>query len=279
MKTTKAKGARRISFLQLPAEIRYVPSPPPQPIVLTAPTRVMIYERIRITTRLHAYNFAVQDDEHEQATGAKPKSHDSKGVILIIKSLPVSLLRTCKQIHHEATPVLQPLLEKLSVRSLRIFAGAEALRPFLSMLTEWYTNKIPIASTSSAQIANRNLSLLIHVDRDSFMRKLASWEWGTYKHEVGSKHRLRIEFPPAESEERYREIMHERWVLRNGERFVLGAMGLLTSRQDLFRGWARDQDWLPVPEDDEWPFFELLLPRREDLGVGTGEDGRAGPVG
>jgi len=85
--STKDKPFR---FLDLPAELRY-----------------MVYEEIEISSCHYRLNDPTFKPEPEEQTT------QASYMTLVVKSLPVALLATCRLIHNEATPFLAPKLKTL----------------------------------------------------------------------------------------------------------------------------------------------------------------------
>ncbi|KAF2112179.1 hypothetical protein BDV96DRAFT_649538 [Lophiotrema nucula] len=98
-------------FLNLPSELR-----------------LMIYEHLSITTRHHTLSFKTKFSRYLKPT--------MLSVTLVTRTLPVPLLRTCKQIHSEASPTLSNPLSKLKKEPIKFIIDVEQFKycdEFVSM--------------------------------------------------------------------------------------------------------------------------------------------------
>jgi hypothetical protein len=95
-----------------PAPFRFLDLPPE--------LRVMIYNRLPSTTR-HCTLVDLM-------SSTKPPPLRAG---LAVKSLPVSLLSTCKLINHEATPVLLPRLQQLRAEPMRLITDTLYFEPVM----------------------------------------------------------------------------------------------------------------------------------------------------
>jgi hypothetical protein len=97
-------------FLDLPAELR-----------------IMVYERLPITTRHHTFSHRAVRSRDDYVNDL-PEDTDID-VSLVIKSLPVALLAICKQIHSEASHHMQPALERLRTEPMRLIVDTQSFAP------------------------------------------------------------------------------------------------------------------------------------------------------
>jgi len=81
-------------------------------------------------------------------------------VALVTKSLPVALLATCRQIHHEAIPTLAPLLDVLKIEPARfIIVGEEHLHQMAVSLfhsTLWNSTRREIFHSTATHKFGKN---------------------------------------------------------------------------------------------------------------------------
>jgi hypothetical protein len=87
----------------------------------------MVYERLPVTTRHHTFSHRAVH-ERDDYVNDLPEDTDID-VSLVIKSLPVALLATCKQIHSEASHQMQPALERLRTEPLRLIVDTQSFAP------------------------------------------------------------------------------------------------------------------------------------------------------
>ncbi|KAF2028983.1 hypothetical protein EK21DRAFT_90201 [Setomelanomma holmii] len=102
-------------FLDLPAEIR-----------------CMIYERISIDTKHHILTKAESDIAHPTWPNSG-KTADASSITLLRKSLSVAILRTCRRIWQEATPVLSRILAALALQPIHFLVDYSALRALVTV--------------------------------------------------------------------------------------------------------------------------------------------------
>jgi hypothetical protein len=87
--------------------------------------RLMVYERLPSTTR-----HCTLLDFMSEATPPPLRT------MLVVKSLPVSLLATCKLVNYEATPVLLPKLRQLLHKPIRLLTDTLYFEPVLGINAE-----------------------------------------------------------------------------------------------------------------------------------------------
>ncbi|KAF2824062.1 hypothetical protein CC86DRAFT_248540, partial [Ophiobolus disseminans] len=98
--------------------------------------RCMVYEELEIATRRHV----LSDVDVREASSWEPPQAVDLAMTLVRKSIPVAILRTCRIINEEATPLLARKLRHLEKMPLcfQLSYGAAALitgeYPFLECL-------------------------------------------------------------------------------------------------------------------------------------------------
>jgi hypothetical protein len=89
--------------------------------------RVMIYKEISIDTRTRHHTFHTLPKE-DVIFSTAPKTAGA-AITLVVKSLPTSLLATCRLINVEASPIMKPKIDKLRKEPMRFIIDSMSLPP------------------------------------------------------------------------------------------------------------------------------------------------------
>ncbi|KAF2657408.1 hypothetical protein K491DRAFT_654776, partial [Lophiostoma macrostomum CBS 122681] len=99
---------------------------PPQPfrfLDLPPELRLMVYERIAIKTSYHVVKNGIFTQDVPRALAAHHEAGNPRPApmsTLVVRSIDVCILATCREIQTEAFPILQPLLQEVAGDPVRL---------------------------------------------------------------------------------------------------------------------------------------------------------------